>query len=194
MAPLDIGVVVSAEPLSLSAMRHAATHEAGHAIIALHLKVPFDYVTVLEVLKRQNGGLRGGYLKTRGKRVRCVRKKQGKYYWVDMKAASRDFAKDYITMVYSGMAATELLLNNTYGGDKDEKDIREIAEGWGFSNEELEHFEKKAQRLVRVPRIQMAINHVAVELCLQNVLKEKEVRALYHEARELSAFDREVHR
>jgi hypothetical protein len=153
--------------------RLASVHEAGHALIAAHFRIPFEYVSGL----LQHTQFPAPYLALQD---------------IARESDARDFMRHYAVMLCASRAAVDEILpgqgkefhyrsgDNTEG---DEIDVEEIASELGVQRSDFPSWREgilcEARRLVAQSDIRAAIVFVARELnkLLPGKMTEKEVEA-----------------
>jgi len=98
-------------------------HEAGHGVIASHLRIPFEYVTSIPDSKSD------GRLKPRRRHFSAfatrMQFREGRWEVVDPELRAKKYHEQYIIMTFAGAAATRLLFNSEAGSGQDKKKCAE---------------------------------------------------------------------
>jgi len=189
------------QPLILSGSHadlYTADHELGHGVIAAHLHIPFDYVTVVP----QKSSL--GHLQLLPKRVGAYRniiyrKYQNQYREIPIADVRRKFLINSIVVRLAGGESTAIFYGTRKGCQSDKKQAREIAAtGLNIPKNEiqsfLKHLRKRAQSLVRIPYIQNTIEFLSFELVGKQTLTAREVRRRYIEVKKQWQWEQLIYR
>jgi hypothetical protein len=162
-----------------------AVHEAGHAVVAALLHLPFEYVEIYDEAVPLEDGYVGGQVCLKfshPKTVRCFVRRGEEYIprtEDDLRKAYAKKAKKYIVMYFAGMAAVrhfpavseaEIL----EGGTKDLEQIRDWKADAGLTDLDVEQCKRKAESLVH--KHFLGIGWVAKLLAEKKRLTSREVR------------------
>lgn len=151
-------------------------HEAGHAVVAVHLGVPFTQVD-LAPKGRPIEGNKAGAVDIKFRRE------------FSSQEAARAFMERVIVVWCAGKAAEDLFgVANAPPGvlpDGDRKGVQEIRERFQISDARMAELQRRAERLVHLPHIGLAILHVADVLITEwreesgATIEQERVRKLY---------------
>lgn len=158
-----------------------AIHEAGHAVVAVHLGVPFTQVHLAPKGRPIEGNKAGAV----DSGLRREFSSQG---------AARAFIEKVVVVLCAGKAAEDLfgVANAPPGvlGSSDREGIEEIRGRYApISDARMAELQRRAEHLVRLPYIFLAILHTADVLDTEwreesgATIEQERVRKLYRAAR-----------
>lgn len=163
-----------------------ATHEAGHAVVAAYLRVPFKYATILWMY----GG--GGHVRFNpsGKaRIFCKVRGRDEYKLrtqneLNSELAKRD-RKVAISLLSARAAIDATFPKSTLPPDIetsyqwDEKHLKELADSLNVQDFPMWRREllDEARRIVAIPQVFETIESVATKLIIRRTVLAQEIRA-----------------
>jgi len=161
-----------------------AVHEAGHAIVAVYLKIGFQKTFIARKPFRLGRNWIAGLCETNeGFSYRSYKQtidKNGAEIFVetDVAALKRDFYRKHIIICYAGRVAEEMLFNaEPNGGDRiDLQIIKSLKRAGKFSTEDLKSFRQRAQQILRKSFVFKGLLFTAHELTETLILTSSAVR------------------
>jgi len=164
-----------------------AYHEAGHAVIAAHLHVPFSHVwiTTKRCVRDKEAGATETTWKYRSRRAFSMcQNSEGETVLVrvDMEKKRREVAEREIMMMCAGRLAEQLFYTDDLQTDEhDVKAIHALQGDFGISDARVARLRRRVERLVQRPRIKAAIQETVLHLMTaeDGVVPAKTVRAIY---------------
>jgi hypothetical protein len=181
-----------------------ANHEAGHAVIAAHLRLPFSHVWIAKGDALPEGETRAGAIEGlvfdfSFKMFRKTHDAFGEIIFVehDKEAKLRELVEKHIVVICAGKTTNEMFgwrttsFNSSEAATEDEEGIRELQDIHAgdlhaeISDERVGQLRRRVERLVRIPHIKSAIQETASLLGLSESrsLPANEVRSIYQSAR-----------
>ena len=167
--------------MALDYISEIAFHEAAHAVVAAHLKMPFRYATAVA----SKGFGDGGHVTLESKRVRLyLRPRSGPYRRrsdEEIKAMGREHDHCDAVVTLAARAALENMAFEDEDGtplppcegqyECDEKDVRTIADDLGVDDFAAwrERQLQRAREIVALPHVRRAIDLVAKYLEVERV-------------------------
>lgn len=150
-----------------------AVHEAGHAVVAAHLRVPFKYATVMP--RVIDGFDTGGHVRFLASKVRELSRSRRTDSWrlrsAEEISAIVSLKQQRLAIVaLAGRAADESLsienAEDVYASD--ESHVRRLAESIGIAEDHIMTWRlnclDQARKIVSLPHVRLAIMDVAFEL------------------------------
>jgi hypothetical protein len=181
--------------VGLSGMDEVGTadHEAGHAVIAAHLHLPFRDVAIYDereqVIEKSlpAGELRG---LSRSFQVRAYKMRaDGNLEKVNLDQKLRQYVEKSIVILWAGRAAAEMLgTANIAGSSGDEKQIRVLQRRFRISDTRVGELHRRAERLVRLQHVKEAIVRTSAQLLTERVVTARQVRDMYREQKRLATY------
>jgi len=177
----------------------AADHEAGHAVIAAHLHVPFrDAVIYLGRGQITERSLRGGELRGLPRSFQARAYKigaDGNLEKVDLDKKLRQYVEKIIVILWAGRAAQGMqgemagMIAPKTTSKIDEKEIRRLQKRYRISDLRVGELHRRAERLVRLPHISEAIVQTSAILLTERVVAARQVRNIYRERKRFQGFE-----
>jgi hypothetical protein len=188
-----------------------AYHEAGHAVVMVHLGFPVTSATVIPG-KGFDGRVVGGIHHNKVRPYRLRRYELIAKTDQEMKDEIRSKVDEFVVTLFAGLVSQRSFsLCRAFAGDDayaaiDDRNAKKTAMSQidfgnglvvpGISEDEWPEYSRRlrarTEKIVSIPYVSMAIEHVARELLFKKTLTGKEVRSIYREEKTHHSFMRQL--